>query len=272
MTDHRPRIVHVDDDPSFLELTRVFVERFAPEFRYETSTDPEEACRRLKSDEVDCLVSDYDMPGVDGLELLAAVRVKQPTLPFVLFTGKGSEEIASEAISAGVTDYLRKSSEPGRFELLVHSVRNAVQRHRSDRLVKQVYDAIHQVDEGVSLVDGDGRFLYVNRSYAEAFGYEPEELVGEPWSKLYRNEADVATIEEEVMADLSPERPWQGRTLHPRRDGRLFYVDHHLGVSADGLVVCRVKDLGDVPDPAEATSPILADGGRTDAESQESAD
>jgi DNA-binding NtrC family response regulator len=111
-TDHRPRVVH-DDDPTFLELTRVFVERFAPEFRYETSTDPEEAGHRLESGGVDCPVLDYDMPAVDGIELLAAVRVERPALPFVLFTGKGSEEIASGAISAGVTDYLQQSTDPG---------------------------------------------------------------------------------------------------------------------------------------------------------------
>lgn len=125
-------------------------------------------------------------------------------------------------------------------------------------------DAIHQVDEGVSLVGDDGRFLYVNRSYADAFGYEPEELVGELWGKLYRSEADAATVEAEIIADPSPDRPWHGKTVHPRRDGRLFYVDHYLGVSEDGL--------GDLAGPVEPSSPILADGGLPDGEPEESAD
>jgi len=261
----RTTVLHVDDERSFLDLTGAFVARFAPEVEYESVTSPTAALDRLAAGTVDCLVSDYEMPGLHGLELLTEVRSTHPSLPFLLFTGKGSEEIASEAITAGVTDYLQKSTDAGQFELLVHSLRNAVERHRSDIHIQQVYDAIDQVEEGVSLLDEDDRFVYVNESYASAFGYRPSELVGEHGRILYRDASDVRVVEEEILSGLKTDLPWHGQTLHRWRDGSLFYVDHHVGVCRHGLVVSRVTELEGAPVVAEESSPILRERGETGA-------
>lgn len=80
--------------------------------------------------------------------MLSEVRVDYPRLPVVLFAGKGSQEIASHAISAGVIDYLQKSTDPCQFELLAHSLPNAVDWAANERLVRQVYDAIYKIERG----------------------------------------------------------------------------------------------------------------------------
>ncbi|MFB6175738.1 MAG: response regulator, partial [Halobaculum sp.] len=78
---------------------------------------------------------DYEMPGEDGLELLASVRETHPDLPFVLFTGEGSESVASDAISAGVTDYLQKGSGTEQYTILANRISNAVSRRRATESV-----------------------------------------------------------------------------------------------------------------------------------------
>ncbi len=103
-------ILHVDDEPSFTDLTKAFLERNNDRFHVETVTGAEEGLDALGDRPPDCIVSGYNMPGMDGLEFLERVREKHPDLPFILFTGRGSEEVASDAISAGVTDYLQKGS------------------------------------------------------------------------------------------------------------------------------------------------------------------
>ena len=124
------RVLHVDDDPSFGDLTATFLERESAQFAVETVTSADKGIGVIADDPPDCVVSDYNMPGRNGLEFLKAVREAYPDLPFILFTGKGSEQVASDAVAADVTDYLQKGSGTGQYELLANRIRNAVQARR----------------------------------------------------------------------------------------------------------------------------------------------
>ena len=134
------RLLHVDDDAEFVEMVSVFLEQEDERFEVETATGPSEAHDRLVEGEFDCIISDHDMPDQTGIEFLEAVRETNPDLPFVLFTGKGSEQVASKAIAAGVSDYLQKGS-VDRYTLLANRVRNLVDQYHAeselDRHVRQ---------------------------------------------------------------------------------------------------------------------------------------
>ncbi|MEA5388736.1 response regulator [Haloarculaceae archaeon H-GB11] len=129
--DDAIHVLHVDDAPSFVEMTREFLQRELDVVFY-AETSAADALDRLENAPIDCVVSDYQMPDTDGLTFLDAVRDRYPDLPFILFTGKGSEEIASEAISAGVTDYLQKATETDQYAVLAHRIENAVERTRAE--------------------------------------------------------------------------------------------------------------------------------------------
>ncbi len=123
-------VLHVDDDPKLGELTATFLEREHDRLSVDTATNVADALEYLAQHHPDCIVSDYEMPDRNGIELLEAVRSEYPQLPFILYTGKGSEEIASDAISAGVTDYLQKGTGTERYELLANRITNAVTARR----------------------------------------------------------------------------------------------------------------------------------------------
>jgi PAS domain S-box-containing protein len=134
-TEEMMEVLHVDDEPDFADLTAMFLEREDHQFTVETATTADSGLERIDDRRPDCVVSDYNMPGMNGFEFLQAVRERYPDLPFILFTGKGSESIASDAISAGVTDYLQKGSGTERYELLANRIRNAVQARREAQRV-----------------------------------------------------------------------------------------------------------------------------------------
>jgi len=129
--DDRIRVLHVEDDADFAELAATFLERADERFEVATAADATEGLDRLGDGTFDCVVSDYEMPGTNGIEFLESVREEYPSLPFILFTGRGSEAVASDAISAGVTDYIQKGTGTELFELLAKRIENAVGQYRT---------------------------------------------------------------------------------------------------------------------------------------------
>jgi len=141
------RVLHVDDDPSFGDLTETVLEREDDRLSVETVVDTDEAHDRLAAESWDCVVSDYDMPGSNGIEFLRAVRERYPDLPFILFTGKGSETVASDAISAGVTDYLQKEAGTDQYTVLANRITNAVDRARTKERLERQNDLFTKAEE-----------------------------------------------------------------------------------------------------------------------------
>ncbi|ELZ08319.1 pas domain s-box [Halovivax asiaticus JCM 14624] len=124
-------VLCVDDDTAMVDLTAVALERAVEELSVTTATSARAGLRLIEETTFDCIVSDYDMPEIDGLEFLQRIRSERPRFPFILFTGHGSERIASEAIGAGVTDYMQKGAEPDQYRVLAQRIRNAVEQDRS---------------------------------------------------------------------------------------------------------------------------------------------
>ncbi|AGN01224.1 Htr-like protein [Salinarchaeum sp. Harcht-Bsk1] len=149
-------ILHVEDDSSFASLAAEFLEREDDRFEVEPAASASEGLELLDAGDYDCVVSDYDMPGRNGIELLEAVREDYPSLPFVLFTGKGSEEVASEAISAGVSDYLQKGTGTERYELLANRIATHVERTRTQRDLERRESQLRTAQEMADL----GRWHY----------------------------------------------------------------------------------------------------------------
>jgi DNA-binding NtrC family response regulator len=140
------RVLHVDDDPEFADLAATFLERADDRFAVETAASAADGRSRLDRG-VDCVISDYEMPGMNGIEFLTAVRAEYPDLPFILYTGKGSEEIASDAISAGVTDYLRKRTVSEQYELLATRITTAVGQYRAERKLERQNDLFEKAQD-----------------------------------------------------------------------------------------------------------------------------
>lgn len=234
--DDEIRILHVDDEPSYAQTTAEFLETEDERFVVETATDADAGLAALRSESFDCVVSDYEMPETDGIEFLRAVRDDHPELPFVLFTGRGSESVASEAIAAGVTDYLQKGGTEA-YTILANRVGNAVEARRSARRAERHRHRLDQVVKTipgcVMRVDLDGEISYINERIEDIFGFRPEEMLGRQyddsaWEAEYLDGTPVPDEEVAFKRIVASERPLYGlrRTaLWPDGKRRAFLLN-----------------------------------------------
>jgi len=236
------RVLHVDDDAEFATLASTFLEREDDRFDVVTAHDADDGMEHLESGTYDCVVSDYEMPGRNGIEFLSAVREHHPDLPFILFTGRGSEAVASDAISAGVTDYLQKEVGTDQYALLANKVRNAVERTRAERARQRHLEAIETAQEGISILNEAGEFIYVNERYADLYGYDPEEMLGEHWELTYPD-GDVEFAREEILPTVKASGVWRGKTTGLRSDDTTFVEEHVVSETEHGDLVCTVRDV-----------------------------
>lgn len=139
------RVLLVDDDPSLADLMANQLDDLCEEFSIQVETDPNSALESVERAEIDCIVSDHHMPQMTGLELLRYVREMDPDLPFILFTARGSEEIASEAVSEGVTDYFRKRRGTDQWRVLANRIENVSARYRAEEAVQRRESALRQL-------------------------------------------------------------------------------------------------------------------------------
>ena len=250
--DGRIRVLHVDDDPDFGALATVALEREDEAFEVTTAASADEGLAKLEAGTFECVVSDYQMPGTDGLEFLRRVRESYPDLPFVLFTGRGSEEVASEAISAGVTDYLQKGG-PERYTVLANRVENAVDRYRTHRALDRTREWFRMLIENstdiTTVVDETGAITYQCPAIERRLGYGPDELVGADGLE-YVHPADRERVARAFDAFVdAPEAVLDGLVYRFRHaDGTWRWLDTSLWDARDTIVDGFVVNSRDVTD------------------------
>ncbi|NMB78732.1 MAG: response regulator [Methanomicrobiales archaeon] len=100
-------VLYVDDEESLQDLAKIFLEKTGV-FTVDTASSPLEAMNQTESKIFDAIVSDYQMPEMDGIEFLQSVRHSGSDIPFILFTGRGREEVVIQALNEGADFYLQK--------------------------------------------------------------------------------------------------------------------------------------------------------------------
>jgi len=171
----------VDDDPDHLsEIESALGDRDT--FEIQTETDPSAVRDRL--DDVDCLVSSYDLGECDGATLLESVRDVAPNLPVVLHSSVPRSEIPAETLADPWTDFLQRTGSGSQTDLLGHRIHTLVDRDALETTARRCRAALESSREATLIVAPDGTITFANSQLASELSSSPEELEGRPWTEL----------------------------------------------------------------------------------------
>src|SRR5271157_5922550 len=176
------RVLYVDDEPGLLEIGKLFLEKEGW-FSVDVITSASGALSLMESATYDAIIADYQMPGMDGIEFLKHVRSSGNSIPFILFTGRGREEVVIQALNEGADFYLQKGGEPvPQFTELAHKIRQAVQKRQADASVRDLErreaDILNFLPDATFAIDAGGVVISWNQAMEELSGITAAEILG----------------------------------------------------------------------------------------------
>ncbi|MFA5332390.1 MAG: PAS domain S-box protein [Methanoregula sp.] len=247
MTPPKISVLYVDDEPALLEIGRLFLEQ-PGDFCVTTLASAQEALASSIIKSCDAIVSDYQMAGMDGIAFLKEVRRKFGDIPFIIFTGRGREEIVIEAINNGADFYLQKGGDPtSQFAELTHKITQAVTRRRtqaellaantglskSKEELRKKYEELRKSQDDLlqsgqryraffentgtaaTIIESDGTISLANSRFVQLAGFPAGEIEGKKrWQEFVVPE-DLGMMENEHR--LRRESPKRSRTTYEFR-------------------------------------------------------
>lgn len=228
------KVLLVDDEQDFLEQAITLLKEEEERFVIETSESVENAIELIGDEgNIDAVVSDYHMPEKDGIEFLRILREDMDSnIPFILFTGKGWEEVAMHALNIGANKYIWKNEEPNiygkkgsvnQYEILAREIVKEVKKHKNEKNLELTRRAIEKAKEGIFWITPEGEICYANKAVRDMLGYDQGELTART---IFDIDPDFDKEDrKEAWKELKKKGNRTFDTKHQAKDGTIFQVE-----------------------------------------------
>lgn len=244
------RVLHIDDDQTFATTARELLSTMDKEITVDLASNVAEALEKISTGKYDVLVSDYEMPQKTGLDLVKELRRKNNPIPFILFTGKGREDVAIQALNLRVDHYINKQGDPEATYLeLATNIHALYEKSKALKLLIQNKGLlIESMPNGVIIIDFKGNIIDVNRKLTEISGYQKEELVGKTVLEVnFTTKESFSQIAQDlsnVFLGNTPSKPTQ--YSFKRKDGSTIFVTFSAFPANRGdeaVIQCTISDV-----------------------------
>ncbi|MDD1727646.1 MAG: response regulator [Methanospirillum sp.] len=262
-------ILLVDDQKELLDITRLFLEK-GGDITVNTALSAQEALTMLNQKKYDAIVSDYEMPAMDGIEFLKIIKHDDIEKPFIIFTGRSREDVVIEALNSGADFYLQKGSDPKvQFAELKNMIQQTVMRKRAEEALLQsetnYRTLVESTEDSIYMVDRNGRYLFMNSHHKVRLGIPGSEDRGRFYEELHtpqESERFLTLVREVIQTSrsLSDEYQrdgrWFIRTMSPVRN---TIVELTIAVTVVSTEITRTRQLEQAFSALEAQYRILVE-------------
>lgn len=244
------RVLHVDDDPSVQEITKLMLLNLNSSLEIDQACCVDEGISKLTDHRYDVIVSDYDMPMKNGLDFLRELRQNKNLVPFILFTGKGREEIAIQALNLGADGYYNKQGTPETvYGERAHGINSVTEKAKAKSALKEserrYHTLMNNASEAIFIHDTNGKILDVNLQACKNLQYTKEELLSKSIKDISvraEDEKHLGAIWSKVLAG----NVINLQSIQIRKDKSKFPVEVTLSTISfeeETLVIAHVKDV-----------------------------
>lgn len=236
-------LLYVDDEDILLRATKKYLEQIGG-CTVDTASSAGEALRMIQEQEYDVIVSDYQMPEIDGLELLRTLRADGNDIPFIIFTGRGREEVAIAALNAGADYYLMKGGKANvQFGELLNFTRKAVEKRQTEVLYQTVFE---NTGTAMMVLEEDTTISRANNEMENLWGYSRKELEGNvKWPELVYEEDLKKMLEYHRLRRIDPgmaPKNYEFRIIHKSGEIRTIALTITM-ISGTKKSVASVTDI-----------------------------
>jgi len=252
------QILHVDDDDSFLYLTERYFAKLASDFKLFQATSANAAFDLIEKEQLDAIICDYQMPEKDGLEFLQELRSSGNSIPFIIFTGRGREEVAIEALNLGANYYVNKGGDAeSQYVELIHIIRNVTRHHKAEENLLESEERLRAIiknsPDSIMLVDRELKIRFMNRTLS---GKDPLQFLGKSLFDI----RSLKTHDEEInrlTQLLKTGKPINYETKYETEDRIIIADVRARPVMEKGEVVGVTLNIHDITDKKVAEEKLV---------------
>lgn len=255
------RVLHIDDEEDFLFLTKEFVEKMSEgEIQVESLRNPLEVFERIKDDNIDIIVCDYLMENLNGLDLLKQIKQKEFQIPFIIFTGRGREEVVIDALNLGADYYIRKGLDAkSQYTELVHQIRTVL-RHKkaeqalteSEKIIRREKDLTqHYLNEAnvmFVIVNENEIVELMNKEVTYVLGYTEKDLLGNNWfTTVYSSEYvdELRFSFQQVIVGMQKPTPYFEIEMETKNGEKRIIAWRNTTIKDENDKVIKILGVGD---------------------------
>lgn len=242
------KVLLVEDDVIDQMAFKKLIQQKELAYEYTVVGSADEAAAALSKESFDLVITDYllgDGTAFDVMKLLVDT-------PIIVTTGAGNEEVAVKAMHQGAHDYLVKDSEGNYLKVLPITIEKAIERASNQKQVKILSHALMSIGDSVYITDTEDNILYINKAFADTFGYSEEEIIGKNSSILNKNSSDM--LEKDDNWEDKIDDMYMNEIYHVKKDGSAFptLLSSSSIKDDNGNVLAKVGVVRDITEIKEA--------------------